>query len=1040
MALTKRVRKRKLFSLWDNSITMNIDENDLLYTNNFIPQPELTGEVPPEFNEEFKKYYENELQKQQEQQLKTDVERITLLDSRYDEDTDPANLQMSNGFGGGDAVAGAGVRPSRIQREIKTYVNVDSRDRDLVRFPSANHFSMFLGKTFYNVSSIRLASFEFPNSKNVFNDTNNRIVWRNSYDVENGILDSYTGVYPEYNIRIKNGNYTLTSLQNEIHNKAARVIRDGTKDAAAIFHNFATNIEVSSNTVTLTSLKYTKLALNPFQLLGPYTIRLFFPEHPFRVGDTLHISGGVVGNGVPNTAINGKFIVTVAESNHVQYNTSVQIPLENGSSLGGLNVLCGQEEPFQLLFGENDDTPASSLGFPKQNSSQPIITTLADNGIANTFDIVNQKTTMTITTQETHNFSSGNIGQTIRIHDAPYIPDLNRENKINNVISDTQFVIDGNYNFQYNADTYNYDYRGPGFFYTRDPLKTIAPKITDCVYSPFPGLGRISFNITTETPHYLKSTERVKIWGLKTSPNISPTLEREEGLVGIVSSDYNFTVSFHIGNDGPNTMDVDFSDAVVGTSLLELTFQNHGFNEIVNVSTVGDYTFTTLFPHNIEFKETSFDITTPGTVESGTIEFTSQVEDPDSFTLIRTDIPGQFTFLGSPIQYAISFDGTYRQVVEAIVPLASLTFSYTVNITASTPLGQDIVSIYRNLPGASDDQLVSTFDIPTTSQIGQTISKSYSITNVSSSASNGSYYFVAHTTGVILSVTATGMPTIQSSVGILTTPPVIFYDVGNSNINGIPFGTKSNPLPPQTLPNEYTITIPVNSGGVSLFAAKYKTKTTDFLLYNVQTDKLVDNPINTSNINNRHFNVYKLLTTDKFLFKLGGFYSKSVETFGGDIVYISSALHGFNGAQTNELLAQVNRKIKLDGENYVFLKCPQLATMLNTGKTDDIFARIVLDQYPGSVIFSFLSNPKVFNDAPLNQLDRLDFSIVEHDNKLYNLNDLDYSFVLEITEIQDTIENTNFSSRRGVNIINRSPYVQQGQLTAATGHSGDLSL
>ena len=36
---------------------MDIDDNDLLFSNKFIKEPELNTEVPEEFNDEFRKYY-----------------------------------------------------------------------------------------------------------------------------------------------------------------------------------------------------------------------------------------------------------------------------------------------------------------------------------------------------------------------------------------------------------------------------------------------------------------------------------------------------------------------------------------------------------------------------------------------------------------------------------------------------------------------------------------------------------------------------------------------------------------------------------------------------------------------------------------------------------------------------------------------------------------------------------------------------------------------------------------------------------------------
>ena len=104
----------------------------------------------------------------------------------------------------------------------------------------------------------------------------------------------------------------------------------------------------------------------------------------------------------------------------------------------------------------------------------------------------------------------------------------------------------------------------------------------------------------------------------------------------------------------------------------------------------------------------------------------------------------------------------------------------------------------------------------------------------------------------------------------------------------------------------------------------------------------------------------------------------------------------------------------MQGENYSFLCSPQLSTMMNTGKVNNVFARISLSESPGSMVFTFLSNPKNFDTVPLNSLEDLEFSIVNYDGTEYEFNDLDYSFTLEITEIQDVIDNFNLSSKRGV--------------------------
>jgi hypothetical protein len=172
--------------------------------------------------------------------------------------------------------------------------------------------------------------------------------------------------------------------------------------------------------------------------------------------------------------------------------------------------------------------------------------------------------------------------------------------------------------------------------------------------------------------------------------------------------------------------------------------------------------------------------------------------------------------------------------------------------------------------------------------------------------------------------------------------------------------------------------------------------------------------ISPTDINNKKYILRDILDENSFTFYNQNIFATSTASDGGNGLYISSLLHGFNGIQTNTKNNVLNRSINLQGENYAFLCCPQLATMMNTGNVKNIFARISLDQSPGSMVFSFLSNPKTFDTTPLDKLDELEFSIVNYDGTLYEFNDLDYSFTLQITEVIDITDNFNMSSRRGI--------------------------
>lgn len=171
--------------------------------------------------------------------------------------------------------------------------------------------------------------------------------------------------------------------------------------------------------------------------------------------------------------------------------------------------------------------------------------------------------------------------------------------------------------------------------------------------------------------------------------------------------------------------------------------------------------------------------------------------------------------------------------------------------------------------------------------------------------------------------------------------------------------------------------------------------------------------ITKNKINDNIFTVRDIIDINTFTFVINSFATKT-EIGGGSAIYISSLIHGFSGIQQNIKNNILNRTINLQGENYCFLTCPQLNTMLNTGSVTNIFARISLNQSPGFVCFDFLSNPKEFNIIPLDKLSTLDFSVITYSNNFFDFQDLDFSFCIRITEVSDATDSFNISSKRGI--------------------------
>ena len=240
---------------------MDLDENDLLYSNTFVPIPELQGEVTSQQNNEFKTFYEREKSINEEARLRDSIERMSIRSIRLTEETDDQSIMNTNKFvKGSQSIKSNSQQPSsRRTKEIVTYVSIDSRDRDKLQYLKPSHFKIFLGRSFYNVKSIRLASIEFPNTNAVINSSNHNVYWKNYEDVTTDTINAITNVYPEYSMQLRIGSYVSSSLQTELTQKLATIRR---KDGSGDYHYFIVTLDIDTDVVTFTSLILTQLSNN----------------------------------------------------------------------------------------------------------------------------------------------------------------------------------------------------------------------------------------------------------------------------------------------------------------------------------------------------------------------------------------------------------------------------------------------------------------------------------------------------------------------------------------------------------------------------------------------------------------------------------------------------------------------------------------------------------------------------------------------------------------------------------------------------------
>ena len=880
---------------------MNLDENDLLTTNVFIPKPELNKTLPDEEVDGFRAFYKKTLIKEQQDKIISDTSNININISD-DPENEPVALVPKNS------------PVLRKQREVKTFINVDSRDRNKIFYPKPNNFKIFLGKSFYNVKSIKLAQMEFPNTNAVINTNNRYIYWRNQEDID---LDCITvknevSAYPIYSAGLKIGSYTASSLQTEIVKQLNNVRRlQGTIQGTAevgVYHYFVVSLNINTDIVSFTSLILKQLANNPFSVtINTGLITVTLNNHGYTDFEQIYITGSNAVAGINSSLINGFQTIRVISSNTFTFQVTV-----NASSTvvgGGNTVKAGKEAPFQLLWGGHSttsNTVAQNIGYPLEDSSQLIYTNIS--AIETLYE-------MTIITLTPHLLTSSAIGSLLSIGFYDGILFTSYQNltlQIYNVDSTTKISV------QINDPTLPVDLTNnilsSGWiqFGTNVPIQV----------SSYSNYNTSLFMVTTETAHNYSISD-----------------------IGALITLYN-TVNTNITNDSDydgsyELLQIPSSTQIVLPGVLVDAKYSLGQiirNNVLTTHTVPVLSLTSFSSYTLITCSSPHKLKTGDTISLGNIELSPKPLTYANF-IVQSTPTNNTLIINYTISSYILSTTSYIGTGLITVSFPSHGFNTILGISQSTALGPVTITTV----------------VPHNLLIGDTVR--IMETNTTPSLDKGGYVVTSATT---YSFTFTPSPGIT----LTNIPTVVTGIIGMSN---------------------------------------------NFNLYNCTDIGGITSLI----LNGPTFTVRTVLDANSFTFYIQNEYATSTAT-GVTSVYISSLLHGYLGTQTNTKIGLLNRSINLEGENYCLLTSPQLGTMENTGPVNNVFARISLDQAPGYVCFSFLSNPKEYNSVPLNKLTELEFSCVNYDTSLYDFNDLDWSMVLEITEVVDETSAFNISSRRGI--------------------------
>lgn len=874
-----------------------MDENDLINTNQFIQVPELEGEIKYNKNEEFMRYYE------EERRLK-EVNRINkeINDENINNTTDPNDLVNTNTFVINSKTDDSKTHLNNDERKIRyitTPISIDSRDRDFGVYTKPNNFKISLGKTFRQVTEVKLVKIEFPNTDAVINSTNNRIYWRNKEDIDNDIIDNITKTYPVYSVELRIGSYIAVSLGNEMTDKVGNVKR---LNKTGDFHYFLIDLDIDTDIVTMTSLILTQVSNNPLSVTtGTGNITVNATNHGYSTGDIIYIEGVKTVGGISSSVLGGAHEITVLNANTIQY--EVNIKAGETTTGGGNTVKTGKLAPFQLLFGEYSTTVAPNIGYPLENSSQRINSYIKS--------MVNYyQARITLSTK--HNFTNSLIGQTVFINGGGTSPSIDGFRIITRIIDEYTFLISINAKIdfrvfntgqiEYNSVIYNISN------ISNNDLNTVLVEtFTDNNLEIDDIDKEITLYETVTVPEFNETTYIYNVLSNKLFTIPGEILDG--GDINTSSPGDGGTIPFH---NPLHTHTYIITGIVVG-NITTITCNEHG---LIVGDRVKFYNIETS-PSIVDVNDGIYTVLNVLDSNTFTINFLTESYDEDIINNGRAYIGIQRITVKFPYHKFNSILSIY-----SVVDLVDT--SYNVEIITLLP---------HNLTTGDNIRVMETTSTPDI---------------------NGGDYEVKVVDTDIFRIIFPGGITGSGSGGIIGMSNN-FYLYGASGMGGIPANA----------------------------------------------------------INNTLYNVKDIIDEHTFTFDCNNF-SSSDELGGGNNIYISSLKHGFNGIQQNTKNSLLNRSINLEGENYSFLCCPQLGTMLNTGIVENVFARITLDQSPGSMVFNFLSNPKKFDTAPLNELTELEFSIVNYDNTLYEFNDLDYSIALEITEMVDTFSYSNYNSRTGL--------------------------
>lgn len=139
--------------------------------------------------------------------------------------------------------------------------------------------------------------------------------------------------------------------------------------------------------------------------------------------------------------------------------------------------------------------------------------------------------------------------------------------------------------------------------------------------------------------------------------------------------------------------------------------------------------------------------------------------------------------------------------------------------------------------------------------------------------------------------------------------------------------------------------------------------------------------------------------------------SNSITVYNSTITNLDMYDNDVNYDSTGVVLLNPRTVLPLSGANYLLLTSRMISNMYNIGPVSNVFAKILLTDVPGTIIYNSFISPDINYDIPIASLSVIDFAFYLPNGNIFDFNGMDHSFTLEITEMINYAEDTYYNSR-----------------------------